>query len=142
MLYVHLWSLPNPVILVPASTGITYCNQVDGVSCVQRALEGFVIPLPEMSSHVFNPDWWEKHVNRGAAKADEWPMLCDAIEQAVRTAPSGGETVRELRVMRDASENAEAWVHVRFLLPNLGPDAQKATDWAPFEGILTWQNCD
>ena len=53
---VFLWSLPNPVIIVPAATGVVYCNQVDGSACGRRELEGYLVPLPRVDSQVFSPN--------------------------------------------------------------------------------------
>ncbi len=54
-LHVYLWSLDAPVIIVPAPTGIVYCNQVNGCACVQEQLEGFLVPLPRIEASVFDP---------------------------------------------------------------------------------------
>lgn len=34
----------DPMIVVPAPTGIVYCDQVNGVACEYREVEGFADP--------------------------------------------------------------------------------------------------
>jgi hypothetical protein len=65
---------------------------------------------------------------------------CREIEAAIASTLSSGEIVRALRVV-DHPENCEAWVHVAFRFPDLGPEAD-GRDTLPMEGVLTWQNCD
>src|SRR5690348_8173651 len=91
-LYVYLWSLSNPVIVVPSATGIVYCNQTDGAATVHRELEGYVLPLPKCEAEVFDPAWWERHFNRRVSGDDEaWAEITRKIEAAVRSTLSGGE---------------------------------------------------
>lgn len=138
---VFLWSLPNPVIIVPAATGIIYCNQVDGSACGRRELEGYLVPLPRVDSQVFSPDWWEHdyHV-RGAGDADAWAEVCKRIELVLAGGVGSGEAPRAIAVVPH-DDNVEAWIHVAFDLPQLDPDG---TDRGVvrLEGVLTWENCD
>jgi hypothetical protein len=139
-LYIYLWTIGTPLIVVPAPTGVVYCNQVDGVATQHRALEGFVVPLPSMDARVFRPDWWYRHFNRRAAgDEDAWAQVCREVEAAIASALSG-DIVRDLRVLPHP-ENCEAWIHVAFRLPDLGPEAS-GSDTLPMEGVLTWENCD
>ena len=76
-LYHHLF---EPTIIVPAATGVIYCNQVDGIACVQRALEGYLLPLPHIDDEIFSPDWWETNYNRRMAGDDHhWDEVCRRI---------------------------------------------------------------
>ena len=139
--YVHLWSIPHPTIVVPGQTGIVYCNQTDGVACVQRELEGWLLPLPRCEADVFDPEWWERRGAPRDSDTDEvWPQVVRQIEAAVRAAFSGGEAPLNLQVIRHP-DNSEAWVHVSFLFPDLGPTAD-GHEPVPLRGVLTWENSD
>lgn len=138
---VYLWSLANPVVIVPAPTGVIFCNQVDGVATVQRQLEGMLVPLPRMDAEIFDPSWWERNFNRRVRGDEiEWKSVCERIVAALNAALSGGETPTDFRVIAHP-DNAEAWVHVSFRFPELGESAN-GTELIAVEGVLTWQNCD
>ena len=139
--HVYLWSIDNPVIIVPAPTGIVYCNQTDGVACVHRELEGYLLPLPRLESGAFDPTWWERHMNRRIrGDEDEWRGVCREIELAFARVVVQGEVPRDLVVV-EHEENAEAWVHVAFSFPELGSEGTGET-LSALAGVLTWQNCD
>lgn len=56
-----LYGLDNPVLIVPAKTGVVYYNQVEGCGCSQKEQEGYIIPLPKIDllKHTcFNPVMW------------------------------------------------------------------------------------
>jgi hypothetical protein len=139
--YVYLWSLPNPAIVVPSATGIVYCNQTDGVATVHRELEGWLLPLPKCQAEVFEPHWWERHFNsRVSGDHEAWAQITQEIEAAVRSVASSGEAPTDLEVVPHR-DNCEAWVHVSFLFPDLGPNADRQA-FVPMNGVLTWENCD
>ena len=64
MIHVYLWDIDLESSLIIVPTRVTYAAQIDGVACVQRELEGVVVPLPKLSARVFTPDWWYKNYNR------------------------------------------------------------------------------
>jgi hypothetical protein len=142
--HVYLWSLANPVIIVPAPTGIVYCNQVDGVACQHRQLEGYLLPLPATDATIFRPDWWYRHHNHRyagtPADARAWADIAEQIERACAGLVGCGELPRDLRVIEDL-DNVEAWVRVAFRWCDMGSDAS-GEQWVPVEGVLTWDNCD
>lgn len=58
---IYLYSLDNPILIVPAKTGIVYYNQVNGCACEQKEQEGYIILLPKldpMEHTCFNPLVW------------------------------------------------------------------------------------
>lgn len=134
---VLLWSIDTPMIIVPSNTGVVYCNQVDGVACVQRELEGFLIPLPVNRSRVFSPEWWYKHFNR-RCKGDELAWA-DTMEE-LRRSIDVGDNIANFSV-EEHVENCEAWVHVAFDLL-LAPDESDTQPSRRLTGVLTWENCD
>jgi hypothetical protein len=139
---IHLWSIGNPVIVVPAETGVLYCNQVGGVACLQRELEGFVVPLPRLDAQIFAPEWWERNFNRRLPGKDdaEWDELCRRMEAALGAVEAEGEGPRHIRVLPDP-DSCEAWVHVAFELTDPGAAGHEPAT-TPLRGVLTWQNCD
>ncbi len=134
---VYLWTLDSPVIVVPAVTGVVYCNQVDGVATEQREAEGFLVPLPKIESWVFNPRWWEKHLNRRMPNVDDarWEEIYSELERVISSAPTEG-LISEFRILRDP-QNVEAWIKISFVLRDPEDDTQER-----FAGFLTWENCD
>jgi len=141
-LHVYLWSISRPMIIVPAPTGIVYCNQTDGVATVDRELEGWLLPIPTPDADVFRPRWWEKHHNhRIAGDEDTWRGICARIEAACRAPSSGAEGPIDLTVV-DHPDNCEAWVHVSFSFADLGPPNGNQHLLVPMRGVLTWENCD
>ena len=44
-LRIFLDPLPYPVVIVPAPTGVIYACQVGGTACLQREVEGYLVPL-------------------------------------------------------------------------------------------------
>jgi hypothetical protein len=136
---VRIWldEIAGPVIIVPAATGVVYCNQVDGVACVHRELEGFLLPLPVNRASIFSPDWWYRSFNRRCAgDTDVWN---EAMAELARTVETGEEVI-DLRV-ESHPENSEAWVHVSFSLRDSGQADALAAD-GRIRGVLTWENCD
>jgi hypothetical protein len=137
---VYLWSLAGPVIVVPGATGILYCNQTDGVATVHRELEGWLLPISETKSDVFDADWWYRHYNRRREGDDgEWQDVCRRIESALR-ASAGPPSPVQVEVVPHP-DNCEAWVHVAFAFIDLGPNGQGHA-MTRMQGVLTWQNCD
>lgn len=68
-------------------------------------------------------------------------MACEQIEAALNSRLDADDSAHDIRVIRNSSGNCEAWVHVSFLMPMLGPEAEgEATE--RLEGVLTWENCD
>ena len=139
--FVYLWSLENPVIIVPGPTGIVYCNQVDGLATLQRQLEGWLIPLPRIEAKVLQPGWWYRNLNhRTPGDEQEWGQVCREIESALSVVLSSGEAPTQVTVLPHP-DNCEAWVHVSFLFPELGRDGSE-DGRVPMQGVLTWENCD
>jgi hypothetical protein len=126
---------------VPAATGVIYCNQVGGLACVHRALEGYLVPLPRVDDDVFSPEWWERHYNRRVAGDEgDWQAACRRIEHALAGLLSSGERPEHIEVVPHP-ENEEAWVHVVFDLPELG-ESGNDDEVVRLRGVLTWENCD
>jgi len=141
---VDLCFLGSPVIIVPAATGVIYTNQVDGVACVQRELEGYLVHLPRIDNEIFAPEWWAENFNRRVVGNPPphaaWNAICVDIEAALAALPDDGERPMHIRVVAH-DENAEAWVHVAFDMTVPGQTASGEA-FVPRRGVLTWENCD
>ena len=141
---IDLCLLGGPVIIVPAATGVIFSNQVDGIACVQRELEGYLVHLPRFEDEIFVPEWWARNYNRrmfGSPAHDAaWAAIWVSIEAALARRPDEGEWPANIRVVPH-DENAEAWVHVAFDLPIPGQTASGQT-FVPLRGVLTWESCD
>jgi uncharacterized protein DUF6210 len=137
---VALWDvdLASPGIIIAAPTGVEYVNQVNGVACEERSLEGFYVPLSKTDAQVFDPGWWETHENRRssvARMADEerarWRERAVELEAAV--AAIRPSVIARLEVV-ESDDNVEAWVRVKVDLTE--------GEGGSLDGVLTWQNCD
>src|SRR4029077_20959990 len=95
-LEVYLDDLAAPVIVVAAPTGVTYRNQVNGIDCEQRSLEGLLLPASGIVGKVFDPGWWHEHLSRRGVES--WAFIYDQIEEAFSAAPHSN--IRNLRVDR------------------------------------------
>lgn len=138
---IYLWSLPNPVILVPAETNIIYCNQVNGIATEHRECEAFLIPLPWINSDIFQPIWWEQNCNRRHPNDTKewWTSVFEKMEKVLNHLPFSGENPTNIQVIATDS-NVEAWVQVQFQFPHdAGTNTSHFHQW---KGILTWQNSD
>lgn len=130
---ITLYDIKQPVIIVPAETGVIYSNQTGGCCCNHPEMEGYIIPLETkweaqnpLNPNIFSPDWWYLKF-MDDQKADE-------IEDMLNT-PYG--KIRNLKVLRD-EEWEEAWVRVSF---EMSVDYTE-DEWTELEGILTWENSD
>ena len=161
---VCLWGLDKPVLIVPASTGIVYFNQVGGCSCLQMELEGYLVPLPDPGNEkCFNPDvWYRERTDElppprswrkiGAAKLmlehnEEnywkwrkvetciwWEQFCEDVEYWAHQQGIG------LKVIKQGEKQLEAWMWVRYRQAAHLCEGDTKPEW--IRAILTWQNCD
>ena len=127
---------PWMAVLVPASTGITYANQTGGVTCTQRQLEGYYVPVFDQEGHDLLCSIFEETLGGfGMRQHHEvvWTgQLLDDLRRAVAQvrmdSSEGGPS--EVPLILDESrldEVDEAWV------PVTSPDGP---------GVLIWENSD
>lgn len=134
---VHLWDLRGAAVIVPASTGVSYTNQVNGTACFQPHMEGVLIPLEidhqpasyeESLEHhlcsLFRRDYGEFDVNKALQL------------QAVLSAYRETEGV-EVDIQR-VGDSHESWVHV--ILHDAGFACYSGFDGC--RAVLTWPNSD
>ena len=136
MMYVSLYDITGPVIIVPSKTGVVYTNQTDGCACNHPELEGYLIVpacrgihYQPINPRIFDPDWWYlRHV-------DFEEELVPQIEDMLNV-PYG--IIKNLKVMKDRRWE-EAWVWIEFdYIWCSGLDIEPTH----LEAILTWPNSD
>ena len=150
-------------IIIPAKTGIIYCNQVGGYACHQIEIEGYIIPLPPTffvklkegeKSNCDNPYWskyyLQEHFDKLFAPLDETTKYqghcySDGIDEAdaeyIEKAVSRNDFM-DIKVdmcsLRDCEE-AKIYVYV-----DLKQYDEHNNEVEPLRirGILTWENSD
>lgn len=142
---VHLYDLQQPMLLIPAETGIVYYNQVGGCGCFSMEAEGYLVPLPNIDlveyEH-FNPKVWY-HLGDGIVANPPlhdmdhdgnalswWDEFKETIEQDL---PENEDwpKMKMIPPSKDKTQHYEAWVHVEVIIVGKKKRA-----------ILTWRNCD
>ncbi len=140
-LRIFLDPLPYPVVIVPAPTGVIYACQVGGTACLQREVEGYLVPLGALAHRIFSPAWWQHEYPRRTPGDDAaWRDACEVLDAALRGYDGGSDGPAALRAAVE-TDDVEAWVHVTLELPEL--DAQLVRHGTvALRGILTWENSD
>lgn len=128
---VYAWSLTQPMLLVPAHTGIIYRNQTRGHDCNQREETGFLLPLMTLGADGFN-DWHDELCSQ-----DMTPAVADMIDAWLK----GCGGTDWLLVDRDRLElSEEGWVYVKAVDEPQGIETNGAITLGTM--ILVWKNCD
>lgn len=112
-----------PSLIVPKKTGITYYNQTGCVSCLQRDIEGFALPIQKRFLEFFerfcSNEYW--------GSAGKQALFEEALEELCA---SVGLNYR-------GHMFEEAWTTIQ-----VNQGGGKYTDGTNFEVILAWENCD
>lgn len=139
MIRVCLYDHVGTGLLFPAPTGVSYFNQVGGVACLERELEGVFVPYAndvevpsrrllslenELNAHF-------ARIGTGAFDSSD----ADVVEDLMAKHPQwSGVSIDRERIR----ESVEAWVHVWVDgcggVSGLGP--------GPHPAVLTWTNSD
>lgn len=136
MRQIKLWNLCGAAVIVPASTEVTYSNQVNGTACFQEQLEGILVPL----NNDYLPQEYEQSLEFQLRSLFRGPVAFDTAKatrvQSVleRFQESKGVKVNMARI----AESHEAWVHVT--LHDVEFSSYSGFDGV--EGVLTWPNSD
>jgi Family of unknown function (DUF6210) len=141
-LTIDLAGMPYDVMLViEHPSGVTYKNQVGGVTCWQAELEGVLAPLDVGDDDVERIMGFRYKPGHGLSV--EHADAIDAILAAKRS--TRHVTVDRLRL----AESLEAWVHVTVATENepasglLGPSYFGAVfGFGRVTGVLVWLNSD
>jgi hypothetical protein len=130
---VDLLDTPRPVLLVRADSSIVFENQVAGDARRPEWIEGFAVPLPELTERVFDPAWWRRR-HPSTLSRHAWGAICDEIEHAVWSRRPGH--LHDFHVDRRSGD--QAWAHVKLLYDHSRDP--RAPVWVAVEGVLTWAN--
>ena len=143
MLKFYLWNIPGITLLVPSNSGVIYATQTGGHYCLQRRLEGIMLPLVNTYDGINQEQLLRSHF---VAKWSGWCGEQEGIDAA--TGDFVDETLKAtpfthwLRVDRDRlAESHEAWVYVR---PVEFHDME-LIEFGGFtfdRGVITWPNSD
>jgi hypothetical protein len=138
-LRVRLYELQGLALIVPATTGIVYVNQVGGHACYQCEQEGYLVPIGwqggeqnacEALLGYFTGSKWGGWCNEGI-DAD----TADEIDRILADCTRGEGIVVDRSKF---AQSWEAWVHVCITEPLVS-----LVDHAlPSQAILTWPNSD
>ncbi len=136
MRHINLWNLCGAAVIIPASTGVTYSNQVNGTACFQEQLEGILVPL----NNDYLPEEYELSLEFHLRSLFHGPMTFNAeIGEQVQSALEQFQETKGVKVnMARVTESYEAWVHVTL-------HDVEFSSYAGFEGaegVLTWPNSD
>jgi hypothetical protein len=139
----YLWNVPGLCLLIPAKSGVVYATQTGGHHCLQKSLEGLLLPLFNTYEGKDQEDLLRRHF---VSKWHGWCGEQDGIDAA--TADFVDEVFRStpytdwLRTDRARlRESHEAWVYVE-------PITLHETEtivWGDFvfsNGVVTWPNSD
>jgi len=167
-IWICLYDLANPVIIVPEKTGIVYYNQVGGCACHQRNMEGYLIPAPKqvtIDDYFFSNKWWYEVYGRWAHDLHSemildkngkygsdftqwiyWESVSKHIENFLN---SGCDIFRMRKAKIDKkAPQLEAWIKVSIEIQNEFGGKQyeilgdKNNKWERKDCILTWRNSD
>lgn len=144
MVRVLLWEHVGTGLIIAAPTGVVYVNQVGGIACEQRELEGLFVPIGnDVSSdgQLISAENELFDAFRGAgerfsvAAADRFDALLEAYGRA-HWIPMGLVRADRERL----AESTEAWVHV--VVEGGDPGMPVSGIRWPARAILTWTNSD
>ncbi|TGJ99007.1 hypothetical protein EHQ53_10495 [Leptospira langatensis] len=138
-IWIFLWCIKSPVLLVPKATGVVYTNQTCGTACLQEEIEGFAIPISDEYSDID----YELSLDFRIRKLfpDGNPGNIDfRLAEAIQSILDSYNESKWVRIdFEKLSESHEAWLKVKLYSGN---------DYIPSdlidgqEAILTWQNSD
>lgn len=107
---INLRWYPGPALIVPCSSGVNIEQQVGGISCVQKSVEGIFLPLPLQAEtlryFVRNLEaihlgcWGEEITFQEACKLDDMLKMYNMPVEVIKEKRKG---------------STEAWVHVRIM---------------------------
>ncbi len=129
---VLIWPHPWPLLLLPWPSGVFFEMQCGGLACYQRHIEGFYLPIFGPYGQAFAQSLEALHPGcNGPSVTSEEAAALDAIFAEFQV---------PLKVVASRLEHSlEAWVHVEVVEPN---EDRLLSNFAGYEGILIWRNCD
>lgn len=138
---VILYEIHTPMLILSASTGVVYRNQVGGVVNVQERMEGVLVPieLSDALEAALDERWFQ------SGRAGITLECADRIDAVFLKRPA----LAFLRVDRKRiHESSEAWVYVTIAGVPEKDDGSDPGYCGPIfgigdgRGVLTWANSD
>lgn len=133
-------TLEWPVLIVEASTGVVYSNQVYGTSALHPELEGWLMPLPDQTRRL--PGLLDDHF-----QAEPYSLTGADRTRGTGITEATADWLDEVvlpncaRVDRERLDDSrEAWVYLR-----VASESEDFPLWVldrPRRGVLTWPNSD
>ncbi len=129
---IPFWPHPWPLLLLPRPSGVFFDMQCGGLACYHRHIEGFYLPIFGQYGQAFADSLEALHPGcNGPSVTSEEAAALDAIFAEFQV---------PLKVIASRLEYSyEAWVHVEIIEPN---EDRLLSNFAGYEGILIWRNCD
>jgi hypothetical protein len=143
LLTFYLWNTPGLSLLIPARTGVLYATQTGGHHCLQKSLEGVLMPLFNTYQGLNQEESLHRHF---VTKFGGWcgeqeaidPTTAEFVDEVLRRTPS----TDWLRVDRARlAESHEAWIYVEPIVLR----ETETIEWNEFSfssGVVTWPNSD
>ncbi len=145
---VRLDGLTQPALIIPCASGVTYRQQCGGTMCLQRELEGMLVP--------FNDDFLLEHhrdsleyrlmklFSGGFGEIDR--SMAGRMQEVLDTSPFTRDIRIDLDRVSEAAElwvseaqvSVESWVYVRVS----GGLADTLAGFGEVDAVLTWPNSD
>lgn len=152
----------GPTLIIKRETGIKYCNQVNGCSCWQNSIEGFIYPYEFKHSYYFSPGFWYdqygiaknnrlvyeifegRHFNDKMNETITYRELYDLLGKGAAN-QDGKNDIRNWREWKSFCDYLE--IELDHIELKVRQDIPSVEAWVEVntkhgEGIITWENCD
>ncbi len=146
---VVLDGLTQPALIIPCASGVTYRQQCGGTMCLQRELEGVLVPFNGDFLLENHRDSLEYHLmqvfSNGFGEVDR--SMAERIQEVLDGSPFARDIKidfdrlqesAELWVSADSQVSVEAWVYVQVN----GELADTLLGFGNLNAVLTWPNSD
>ncbi|WP_227430509.1 DUF6210 family protein [Psychrobacter sp. I-STPA6b] len=137
---IDLYSLTGAMLIYPTPSGIWLNNQVGGHACLQKQVQGILIPIEQhYNNHALLSDLELKLYEIFAGCVSVTETMADCFDKLMQAEV----TTNFICINRDKlTDSCEAWVYVWVNQTPLADFQGFAQDNEYFEAILTWNNSD
>lgn len=137
MRVVRLWGIDGAAIIVPEKSGVFYTNHVHGTACLDKTLEGVLIPINNDCLPENHEELLESYLRRYFSELNH-EFGSEDILSFNKLLWNFPETTAIRVDESKVFESYEAWVHV-IVEENTFSDF---SGFGTFKGVLTWCNSD
>ncbi len=138
MKIVTLDGLTQAALIIPCTTGVFYLQQCGGTQCLQRQLEGVLVPVNYdylLKDHSHSLEYRLMSLFEGV---NPWRIdqgIAAQIQQMLDSTPF----TRDIKIdFGRLDESEEAWLHVTVA----GALADTLSGFGEVHAVLTWPNSD